>query len=157
MSIPQRKAGFVGRVAARLAGVPVVVHTFHGHVFHGYFSPAKTRLFLWLERLTARLSSAVITLSDGLRDELCDVYRIAPRAKFRVLPVGLDLDAFARTPRRGGTFRAAWGIPPDAPLIGIVGRLVPVKNHDLFLRMAAQLREQRPDARFAIIGDGERG
>ncbi len=149
------KAGFLGRVAARLAGVPVVVHTFHGHVFHGYFSPAKTRLFLILERLTARLSSAVITLSDGLRDELCDIYHIAPRDKFRVLGLGLDLEPFARAPRRGGTFRAAWGIPAEAPLIGIVGRLVPVKNHDLFLRMAAQLREQRPDARFAIIGDGE--
>ena len=149
------KAGFVGRIAARLAGVPVVVHTFHGHVFHGYFSPGKTRLFLLLERFTARLSSAVITLSDSLRDELCDVYRVAPRDKFRVLGLGLDLAPFAALPRKSGAFRAQWGIPADAPLIGIVGRLVPVKNHALFLAMAAQLRVRLPEARFVIVGDGE--
>ncbi|GAB4572801.1 MAG: glycosyltransferase [Anaerolineae bacterium] len=149
------KAGFVGRVAAWLAGVPVIVHTFHGHVFQGYFGPARTRLFLMLERLTAHLSSAIVTLTDGLRDELADTYRIAPRDKFRVLGLGLDLAPFAATPRREGVFRAAWHIPPDAPLVGIVGRLVPIKNHGLFLEAAALVRQGLPNARFVIVGDGE--
>ena len=149
------KAGFVGRIAAWLAGVPVRVHTFHGHVFHGYFSPTKTRLFLWLERFNARISARLITLTTGLRDELAGTYRIAPPDHFAVVPLGLDLEPFAQTQRGLGAFRAQFDIPPDAPLIGIVGRLVPIKNHGLFLEAARQLREQRPDIHFAIIGDGE--
>ncbi len=149
------KAGFVGRVAAWLAGVPVIVHTFHGHVLHGYFSPAKTRLFLLLERLTGRMATAIITLTDSLRDELAETYRVAPREKFRVLGLGLDLAPFAGTPRKTGAFRAAWGIPAEAPLIGIVGRLVPIKNHALFIEAAARIRAALPGARFVIVGDGE--
>ena len=149
------KAGFAGRIAAWLAGVPVIVHTFHGHVFQGYFSPAMTRLFIWLERIAARMSDTVITLTDGLRRELAEQYRITRKGRITVLPLGLDLDAFAKTPRRQGTFCRAHDLPADAPLIGIVGRLVPVKNHSLFLRAAVKIKQHLPDARFAIVGDGE--
>ncbi len=149
------KAGFVGRVAAWLARVPVIVHTFHGHVFQGYFSSPKTRFFIFLERLTARMSDTIITLTDGLRRELAEDYHIARKGKITVLPLGLDLEAFSNTPRKNGAFRAAWNISADVPLIGIVGRLVPVKNHALFLEAAAQIKASLPAARFAIIGDGE--
>lgn len=155
------KAGFVGRMAAwlfrvtRRGRVPVVVHTYHGHVFSGYFSQNTTRVFLFLERLTARMSDALITLTNGLRDELVNTYRIAPAEKFRVLSLGLDLDRFLEQPRKAGAFRREHGIAADAPLIGIVGRLVPVKNHALFLDAAARVCAHRSDAQFAIIGDGE--
>jgi glycosyltransferase involved in cell wall biosynthesis len=149
------KAGFVGRVAARLAGVPVIVHTFHGHFFHGYFSWPTTRFFIFLERIAARMSDTVITLTEGLRRELADEYRIARKSRITVLPLGLDLEVFAQIPRKSGAFRQAWNIPADAPLIGIVGRLAVVKNHALFLEAAARVREQLPQARFAIVGDGE--
>lgn len=149
------KAGFVGRMAAWLAGVPVIVHTFHGHVFQGYFSPTMTRIFLLLERVTARMSSTVITLSEGLKRELADVYHITDREQITVLPLGLDLVPFAATVRKNGSFRREHGIPADAPLIGIVGRLVPVKNHALFLEAAVRVKQQRPDTRFVIVGDGE--
>ncbi len=149
------KAGFVGRAAAWLARVPVRVHTYHGHVFHGYFSPAKTRLFLWLERLTARLTDRLITISPALKDELAHTYRIAPESKFAVVPLGLELAPYADLPRHSGSFRAAYNIPANAPLIAIVGRLVPIKNHGLFVQMAACVRQSIPDAHFAIIGDGE--
>lgn len=149
------KAGFVGRVAARLAGVPVVVHTFHGHVFHGYFSPAKTRLFLLIERFAARLSDTIIALSPGQRDELVNVFHIAPASKFTVMSYGLELGAFAAAQRHAGDFRRAWGVAGDAPLITIVGRLAPVKNHALFLQAAVKVRAALPAARFALVGDGE--
>jgi glycosyltransferase involved in cell wall biosynthesis len=149
------KAGFVGRVAARLAGVPVVVHTFHGHVFHGYFSPAKTRLFLLLERLAARLSDTIITLTPGQRRELAEVYRIAPERKFTIMAYGLDLSAFAQARRRQGDFRRQWAVADTAPLVTIVGRLAPVKNHALFLQAARRVVDDLPAARFAIVGDGE--
>ena len=139
-SIPTpRKPGFVGRVAAWLAGVPVIVHTFHGHVFRGYFSPTMTRVFIALERLTARMSDTVITLTEGLRRELADEYHITRKAHITVLPLGLDLAPFATIERKNGAFRREYGIPDDVPLIGIVGRLVPVKNHRLFLEAAALL------------------
>lgn len=149
------KAGFAGRLAAWLAGVPVIVHTFHGHVFHGYFNPIVTQMFIQLERLTARMSDTVIVLTEGLRRELAEQYRITRKRHMTVLPLGLDLDGFKDTPRKRGEFRAAHAIPPDAPLVGIVGRLVPVKNHALFLEAAARIRAYMPDARFVIVGDGD--
>ncbi len=149
------KAGFVGRVAARLAGVPAVVHTYHGHVFRGYFSPLMTRVFLTLERLTGRMTDAVITLTDGLAREIADDFRVVPRSRITVVSLGLDLARFTQTPRHAGAFRAAHGIPPGVPLVGIVGRLVPVKNHTLFLEAAARLRQSGGDYRFVIVGDGE--
>jgi glycosyltransferase involved in cell wall biosynthesis len=149
------KAGFVGRLAAWLAGVPVIVHTFHGHVFAGYFSPLKTGLYLWLERFCAWLSTSIIVLSSGLQHELVERYRVARRGKVRVVPLGFDLSAYAAIEADDGTFRASLNIPADAPLIGIVGRLVPIKNHEMFLRAAALIVKTLPQAMFVIVGDGE--
>lgn len=149
------RAGFAGRAAARLAGVPVIVHTFHGHVFSGEFDPLSTQLFIALERLAARWSDTIITQTQSTRRELAEVYRVVRQSRMTILPLGLDLDTFARTPRGLGTFRRQWGIPLDAPLVGIVGRMVPVKNHALFLDAAAHVRAQQPSTRFVIVGDGE--
>jgi glycosyltransferase involved in cell wall biosynthesis len=149
------KAGFVGRLAAWLASVPVRVHTFHGHTFHGYFSPAKTRLFIILERFCARLSTRVITISPKLRDDLIHTYRIAPPEKVVVVPLGLDLQPLAALHKDGANFRLQYGLPPDKKIVGIVGRLVPIKNHHLFLQVAERLVKQRHDVHFIIIGDGE--
>ncbi len=149
------KAGFVGRLAAWLVRVPVRVHTFHGHVFRGYFGPQKTQMFLRLERLAGRITDKLITISPMLKDELVNEFHIAPAGKFTIVPLGLDLAPFAAAPRYSGAFRAEFGIPEEAPLVGIVGRLVPIKNHELFLAMAARLHAERSEARFVIVGDGE--
>lgn len=149
------KAGFVGRLAAWLAGVPVIVHTFHGHVFHSYFGPLTTQLFLILERLAALISTAILTVSDGLRDELLG-YHIAPPHKIRVVPLGLDLAPFTHAETLRGRFRRELGISTDAPLVGIIGRLVPVKHHDLFLAAARLVLDTVPDACFVVVGDGQR-
>ncbi len=149
------KAGFVGRLAAWGARVPVRVHTYHGHVFQGYFGPTKTRVFLGIERTLARVSQQLITISPGLRDELVDHYRVASADRFSVIPLGLDLSTYRHVPRHLGTFRSELGVEPTAPLIGIVGRLVPIKNHALFVAAAARVHLARPDARFVVVGDGE--
>ncbi|HEX2905551.1 MAG TPA: glycosyltransferase, partial [Phototrophicaceae bacterium] len=153
------KAGFVGRIAARLAGVPVVIHTFHGHVFYGVFrgrwARAMELLSLTLERLAAPLSDRILTLSSGLRDELADDFHIASKSKIAVLPIPVDLTAFAQMPRHAGTFRQQWHIPADAPLIGLIGRLVPMKYPELFIQAAAKVKAEQPDARFVLVGDGE--
>lgn len=149
------KAGFIGRLAARLEGVPVVVHTFHGHVFKGYFGAAKSRAFVMMERTAARWADTIITLTDSLRRELVEEYRITRKGHITVLPLGLDLEKFAAMGRFNGEFRQEYGIPADAPLIGSVGRFVPVKNHRLFINAAKLILEQKPDACFVLVGDGE--
>jgi glycosyltransferase involved in cell wall biosynthesis len=148
------KAGFLGRIAARLAGVPVVLHTFHGHVFHGYFSPAKTRVFLAMERFGARLSTRIITSSPRLREEIAG-YGVTTPEHIAVIPYGFELDAFAAHPRGGGAFRRSLGIPERAKLVGAVGRLVPIKNLPLLLEAAALARQQQPDIHVVLVGIGE--
>jgi len=149
------KAGAVGRLAARLARVPVVVHTFHGHVFTGYFGPIKTRLTILTERALARMSDRVVTLSERLRDEIAE-HGVARRERIEVIPLGLDLAAMASTVSRlRGRFRTALDIKPDERLIGSVGRLAPIKNVRLLLRAARALRAAGWRMRFVIVGDGE--
>lgn len=146
------KAGTVGRLAARLAGVPVIVHTFHGHVFHSYFSPAKTRLFIRIERFLARFSNRVITVSQRLKEEIAD-YGIAKPAKIEVVPLGFELKPFLEA--SDGKFRRELGLSDEVKLVGIVGRLTKVKNHEFFLRVASKVAANFPAARFIIVGDGE--
>jgi glycosyltransferase involved in cell wall biosynthesis len=147
------KAGFVGRVAARLAGVPVIVHTFHGHVLRGYFGPLKTYFYRTLERMLARRSNVILAVSDAVKNDLVSL-GVARAEKIRVMPLGLPLVPLAgKLPR--GRLRAPAGVPDDAPLIGVVGRLVPIKDIDTFLEAAVLLLQQVSSAHFAVVGDGE--
>ncbi|PJF35069.1 MAG: hypothetical protein CUN49_12455 [Candidatus Thermofonsia Clade 1 bacterium] len=149
------KGGFVGRLAAKLAGVPFIFHTYHGHVFHSYFSAAKTRFYIALERFGAALSTRIIAVSPNLRREIAEIYRIAPMDKVAIVVPGYDLSELRDLARPSGDFRARFGIPDRAPLVGTVGRLVPIKHHALFLEAMARVAQRLPEARFAIIGDGE--
>jgi glycosyltransferase involved in cell wall biosynthesis len=150
------KAGFVGRLAARLAGVPVVLHVFHGHVFSGYFGPLQTRLYLALERLMARLSDRIVTISASQQHDIAEVYRIAPLSKVAVIPLGFDLAAFANVDAsEGERFRARLGVPAGAPLVGFVGRLTAIKNPALLVEATGRVLERAPDAHVVLVGDGE--
>lgn len=149
------KAGALGRTAATLLRVKARVHTFHGHVFSGYFSSRKTAAFLAIERGLARVTDKLIALSPALVDELSDTYRIAPRDKFAVVPLGLDLDRFAQADRHRGQLRAALRVPATRKLVGIVGRMVPVKDHATFLAAAEIMATRRSDLDFVIVGGGE--
>ncbi|MFB3789161.1 MAG: glycosyltransferase family 4 protein, partial [bacterium] len=150
------KAGTVGRLAAWLAGVPVIVHTFHGHVLHGYFSPWKTALFRTIERALARVSSRIIAVSEQCRQDLI-AYGVAKPEAVRMIPLGLDLDSLVHpAPDTGPGLREDLGIPRDAFVVGMVARLAPIKRHeDLFQAIPLVLREY-PDTWFVIVGGGER-
>jgi glycosyltransferase involved in cell wall biosynthesis len=149
------KAGAVGRFAALLARVPVRVHTFHGHVFHGYFGRAKTAAFLGIERALAPVTTRFIALSAQLTDELSQRYRIASRSRFEIVPLGFDLSPFAGAERHRGELRARLGVSPSVRLVGIVGRMVPVKDHATFVQAAAILAARRPDVEVVFVGGGE--
>jgi glycosyltransferase involved in cell wall biosynthesis len=149
------KAGTLGRLAAIATGVPVRVHTFHGHVFRGYFSPLVTRIFLCIERLLARHTDCIIAVSDSQKQELSQVYQIAPAEKISVVPLGFDLGPFLVVDGRVGTFRNSLGCSTDTFLVGWVGRLTAIKDPDLFLHCARHLDGRAREIRFALIGDGE--
>ncbi len=161
------KAGTLGRLAGMLwnafhagGGKVLLIHTFHGHVFHSYFGRWKTRLFLSIERFLARFTHCIVVISPAQKRDICGRYGIAPPGKVAIVPLGFDLGPFARVEENPH----APGVPgrdssPKArPLrVGIVGRLAPVKNHRLLLKAAARLHHEGPPGgfRFCVVGDGE--
>lgn len=147
------KAGLLGRLAARLAGVPIVIHTFHGHVLHGYYSPWQNRALQCMERALACFSDRLVAVSERVKQDLIG-YKVAGPRKISVIPLGLDLEPFSTARRGRGGFRRQMGINADAKLIGIVGRIVPIKNHALFIEAAARIAAVEPAARFVVVGDG---
>lgn len=149
------KAGMLGRLAARWCGVPVVVHTYHGHVLQGYFSPARTRLFLAIERWLADHTTRLLAVSERVKQELLAL-GIGRAERFDVLPLGLDLDGFLNAEAWRGEFRRELGCTEREILVGIVARLVPIKAHEIFLRAAAAIARRVPSSRFIVVGDGER-
>jgi glycosyltransferase involved in cell wall biosynthesis len=151
------KAGALGRLAAHNEGVKVIVHTFHGHVFHSYFGPLKTRFFLEAERFLARRSTAIVAISELQKKELSEQYKIAPASKIHVVENGFDLHRFMeRQEDKRVVFRNRYHVEDHEVAVGIVGRLVPIKNHKLFLDTFALAKSQtQVPLRAFIVGDGE--
>lgn len=151
------KPGAVGRLAASACGVPVIVHTYHGHVFHSYFGKAKTTIFLNIERALAKRTDKLIAISRQQQKELSADFRIADAGKFKTIPLGFELDRFTTDiDIKRKQFRTEFNIADDEIAIGITGRLVPVKNHNLFLEgLAFVLKNSSKKIRAFIIGDGE--
>lgn len=150
------KAGTLGRLAATAAHVPVRVHSYHGHVFSGYFSPLVSRGVVGVERVIGRLTTAIAVPGESQAHEIADVYRIVPRRKVHVVPYGVDIAFYGALPDRAAV-RRKFGLPPSARVIGAVGRMAPVKNHalliDAFDRLAA--RKGQDDLHLLIVGGGE--
>lgn len=146
-----RAAGFLYRLLTRRR--VKFVHTYHGHIFHSYYGRLKTRMFLLIERTLARMTDAIIVLSEQQRREIHETFGVGKREQFHIIRLGIDLNdlgvapAFQPAlPSPGGQV----GKPAPHQIVAIVGRLAPIKNHDMFLRVAARL----PDTHFVIYGDG---
>jgi glycosyltransferase involved in cell wall biosynthesis len=164
------KAGTVGRIAAimyrwltrsSLWGQPrqcKIVHTYHGHIFHSYYGPLKTRLFLLIEKTLARaITDRIVVVSEQQRREINETFGVGTRNQFVVIPLGLDLSEFAGWQIRRNSFRTELGAEATEILVGIVGRLTEVKNHDLFLNAIKLFKTNHHTnsrVRFVIIGDG---
>ena len=151
------KAGAIGRQAAYDLKVPAIVHTFHGHVFHSYFGNLKTEFYKSVERYMAKKSSAIVAISEIQKQELSEIHRICESSKLHVIPLGFDLSRFdTDMNQKRSEFRTEFNIADDELAIGIIGRLVPIKNHHLFIRVAKQvLAEFDGKVRFFIVGGGE--
>ncbi len=151
------KAGTLGRAAAILAGVPVRIHTFHGHIFESYFNSFSAGAFLFIERFLALFSKYIVVISRAQKEEIVGKYKIAKDKKVRVIPLGLELDKLSLIASRSGRFRGELHIGNDCILIGIIGRLVPVKNHRMFLDACKKLSDISGgrDIKCVVVGDGE--
>ena len=147
------KAGFLGRIAGALTGVPVRIHTFHGHVLEGYYSPIKNTVYRRVERGLARLTTRLIAVSDRVKLDLIE-FGVAPPGKIDVIPLGLELSPFLNCGALRGSFKRELGLPESALLVGIVSRIFAVKNHALFVDAAARVTKEIPEARFVVVGDG---
>ncbi|HEU5317761.1 MAG TPA: glycosyltransferase, partial [Chloroflexota bacterium] len=146
------KAGTLGRIASMAAGVPVRIHVFHGHVLRGYFGPGKTRVFVAIERALARGTTRIVTLNEAQREDILSLGISTPE-RVVAIPLGFDLRPFLEA--RPGGLRRDLGVPTEAPLVGILGRMAPIKRHDVFVRAARRIADALPASQFVIMGDGE--
>jgi glycosyltransferase involved in cell wall biosynthesis len=148
------KAGILGRWAAFLCRVPIILHTPHGHVFWGYFGPLETRLYVALEKITALVTKRIVALTDQERDDHLR-FRIAPPEKFTTIHSGVDLSRFDAALYDRAKMTAELDIPPGDLVVGTAGRLTPIKGHVHLLEAAAKILAARPDTTFVFLGDGE--
>jgi glycosyltransferase involved in cell wall biosynthesis len=155
------KAGTLGRLAAALynAAVPrreraLVVHTFHGHVFEGYFGRVGNLLVRTIERALARISDRIVTISERQRADIVERFRVARPEQVVVVPLGLELDRLLALGEDGPNLRGELGIGADAFVIGFVGRLVPIKAPEVLLEAFAQVAARISDTHLLVIGDG---
>lgn len=151
------KPGALGRLAAYRMKVPVIVHTFHGHVFHSYFSELKTDIYKLVEQLLARLSTCIISISEGQKIELSEKHKISKSDKIRVIPLGFDLNKFQTDQiEKRKIFREEFLLADSDIAIAIVGRVVPIKNHKMFIRTIHKLKNStNRTIRAFVVGDGE--
>jgi glycosyltransferase involved in cell wall biosynthesis len=147
------KAGILGRWAARLANVPIIVHTVHGWAHHDRQRPLERRTYILLERITQRVTDRLVVVSPrNIEKGLAD--SIAVPKKYVTIRSGIELDRFRAPARPREAVRAELGIPQGAVVVGTVTRLSPQKAPLDFVAAAAQVAAQRRDARFVIVGDG---
>ena len=151
------KAGALGRRAAFNAKTPQIYHTFHGHVFHSYFGSLKTNLYKNIERRLAKKSTNIIAISELQKRELSEIHRICPAEKIKVIPLGFDLVPFyTNTEAKRKEFRSKWKIKENEVAIGIVGRIVPIKDHVFFIHVIEKvIKKTSKNIRVFIVGDGE--
>ena len=156
------KAGASTRFAVFLYGLLTqrkikTIHTFHGHIFTGYFNRFISSIIVWIERFLMRITDVIIAISPSQYNELTNKYRIAPSHKVETKELGFNLKLFLDSEKEKGKFRESLSIEKDVILIGIIGRLVPIKNHKMFLRFAKYFMIKNPEikVKFVVVGDGE--
>jgi glycosyltransferase involved in cell wall biosynthesis len=143
------KAGTLGRLAAIVRRVPAVVHTYHGHVLHGYFSRPVSETIRAVERVLARRTDTLIAVGARVRDELLAA-GVGRADQYRVVPPGVNLpEAPAREQAR-----AQLGLPETGAVVAFVARITQIKRPDRFAEVATRVVGRRPDATFVVVGEG---
>ncbi|MBT7210654.1 MAG: glycosyltransferase family 4 protein [Candidatus Scalindua sp.] len=147
------KAGLLGRLAAFLARVPVIIHTPHGHVFHSYYGPFMTRIFIIAERILSLMTDKIAALTDRERDEHLE-QGVASIEKYTIIHSGVMLQQIMNMNIDIETGKKEFGIPQNSNVIGVVGRLVPIKGHKYLVSAAKRIIKEFDNTVFVFVGDG---
>ncbi|MCD4780914.1 MAG: glycosyltransferase family 4 protein [Candidatus Omnitrophica bacterium] len=147
------KGGIIGRWAAKLAGVPVIIHTPHGHIYYGYFNAFLTRIFIFIEQLTAGLTDKIITLTNLGTKEHLD-FKIAPADKFVTIYSGIHIPDYQASKQGKQKVREKFQLKPGHMIIGSVARLDPIKGNDILLEAFFRLQQEFPDCYLLLVGSG---
>jgi len=148
------KAGILGRWAAFIARVPVIVHTPHGHVFWGYFGRLKTGIFILLEKISALITDRLVVLTEQEKNDHLH-FHIAPENKFSEVHSGINLDRFSNTSVDPAAMKKKLTIPEGNLVVGTTGRLTHIKGHRYLIEAAGKIVSSKPDTTFVFLGDGE--
>lgn len=149
------KAGILGRLAAHLAGVPIIIHTFHGFGFNDQQNFLVRGLFIWLEKWVAQYSTALIFVSKP-NQETATQLKIGDPSKYHLIRSGIPIEAILRRASAAdrNEVRRSLGIPNAAPLVTSIGPFKPQKNLGDFIRAAHVIHNELPGAHFLVVGDG---
>ncbi len=148
------KGGIIGRLAARLANSPIIIHTPHGHVFYGYYGPLLTRIFIWLEGWAAGFTDRIICLTQIGVDDHVNL-GVSQREKFEVIHSGIDFTSFDNQVVHHQMARKNLGLPAEGIIIGTVGRLTAIKGQHDLLRAFAHADKLLSQVYLVLVGDGE--
>ena len=147
------KAGVLGRLAACLAGVPIIIHTPHGHVFHSYYGPIMTKIFVFTEKILSFITDKITALTNREREEHLEE-GIASIEKYVIIHSGVMLDRLMNMSVDIEAGKKEYGIPQDCNVIGVIGRLVPIKGHKYLVSAAKKIVKEFSNTVFVFVGDG---
>jgi glycosyltransferase involved in cell wall biosynthesis len=148
------KAGILGRMAAKRAGVPVIIHTIHGQAFHENLNWLTYQLFLRLERHVARYTDKIISVADAMTDQAVAA-GVAPRERFVTIRSGMEVNTFLECDKLREATRRQYGFEPDQVVVGKIARIAPLKGYEYMLELCRQLSPKHPKLRFMFVGDGQ--
>ncbi len=148
------KAGILGRIAAKIARVPLIIHTPHGHVFYGHFGPVLSKIFLWIERLFASLTDRVVVLTDGEGQDYTNL-NVYPEEKIVKIHSGVDIDKFALSPVSAVEKKRSLGLNQNGLVVGFIGWLMPIKGPMHLLKAMEDVWQVHDDTILVFIGKGD--
>src|SRR6266446_2470883 len=146
------KAGFIGRITAKLARVPIIVHTIHGPSFYEYQNPVSNWVLRWAEQVAGGCTTQFVSVADAMTEQYLAAGIGVPN-RYVTIHSGMDIDAFLSA-RRDDSLRKSLGISPDDLVVGKIARLFRLKGHEFLFEAAPRIVAAVPNVKFLLVGDG---